>query len=661
MTMYFPARLRSRTVRGGATAGGAAPPLPSVDIDAVKAGLTLSVTENFDGTTLNASRWRVLAEPGRGQTSSLAPTLEWPDHWGHMSATDTTPSYIHNPAMVTVADSVLRLTWSRIGGVWNVGGITSAASYGAPRGTLFNAPTRGLVEFRFRVPVMPAGSGGFGAVWRMPRDDAFGVWPASGEIDDLEWTQHPDGLTVNGSGRNAYVNIPNNWGVNLAGNSSALTNPAVNILDGQWHTGATHQYANGDTEVLDFYLDGRRFHRATIPAASAARVRVPFVWLLTAQGPGFWGIGLPPDNTWLSWQVDPPVFEVDWLRHWVPTTPPPAIGDKPAVLYGAADYGLSLVFQDSFHVSDPPNLADDLWAFSPGSRNAPVAPPSTDINNTVRMATVEVGGKPARRVHKWIQPTGGWTGWAHTADIAGRAEMCVAVDWFVPTNWRYESATGRRDGKTCIGLTTAPAGPLPFEWHNAGDGGNRYPWEQGGGSGGACAHHGLNFSSPSNGDPYVGVYSHTLGYSGIASQRTKIPPTGQAGIAHPLARRFTIPRGRWVTIEFYIKIDTNGRNGVITVWMTDNGVTTREIHWSDLDLGGMLGVRNYATMPRQNNFTWGATPRSLNITTPALCRGLMSRHMYGGWPGGDSQSERNTFWNVYYGEWYTFNWRLYGK
>lgn len=356
----------------------------------------------------------------------------------------------------------------------------------------------------------------------------------------------------------------------------------------------------------------------------------------------------------------PSTYNAEFIPN--PPDPPSPTGDKPNVLIGAAGLGLASAFQDQFHIADPVNMAYNLWGAHAGSSNRPIAPPSTVFSNSCRMATVEVGGKPPRRVHEFRMPPQVWWGWTNSLDILpGTNKGAVAVDLFIPSSHRYESANNKRNGKTSIGLWT---GPNTATSHVGADGGNTYPWQQAH-AGGANAHHGFNFGFDTVDGPIkLLLYSHALGYSGTASKRTKLPnPDGSAGILHPVLgwTTFTVQRERWVTIEMFVQVDTNGQNGILSAWLTDQGVTTRVIHLTDLDFGGMTGTRNYATMPRQDNFTWGATPQSLVITQPSKVLGIMSRHMPGGWPGGDTTTDRNNWWNKvgYDGRFYYHNWRYF--
>lgn len=335
-----------------------------------------------------------------------------------------------------------------------------------------------------------------------------------------------------------------------------------------------------------------------------------------------------------------------------PPTPPP-VGDKPAVLYGTEGYGLPIIFQDTAHIADSSNMAGNLWNQWPGGRNAGIAAPSNNVNNTVVMQTVEVGGKPARRVFAFKRPQALWFGWEHTIvpPYVGYQQMVVAADIFIPTNYAFISADGKTDGKTCIGLITAPAGTPDFSMHSKAEGGNTWPWEQKWNNG-AVSHHGLNFSS-SGGNYYLKLYSHVLRIGGLSCQRKG---NGSGGLIGP---SFIVPKGRWVTIEMLVKVDTNGLNGVLSVWQTDLGVTTRVIHYTNLDFGSAVGTRYYTTQGRENGFSWGTTPQNMVLTSPAFCRGGVSREMPGGWSGTDTAASRAQYHNTSpNGVNYMYNYRL---
>jgi len=554
------------------------------ELDAVKAGLTLSITEDFDGSALNAARWRILGEPGRNQSSTLAPVLDWLDHWGRVSASDATPNYEHNPAAVSLSNSVLRLGWSYANGVWGAGGITSANSYGAPRGTLFNTPTRGLVEFRFRAPVTPAGTGAFYAVWRLPRDDAFGQHPASGELDDFEGTQHPDGIVANPSGLNAYTNLVNDWGgvpgINFAGNSGVLTNPAVSIRDGYWHEIATHQYPEGTEEVFDSYIDGRFYHRMRVPAAFAARVQTPFVWLITAQGPGFWGLGFPADASLASLY-----FELDWIRHWVPVTTPPVSGKTQSAPVLEA-LGLSYIGQDALGTANEPADSTDFFAPHMGSRNT-----NTDLGRPAfnRLGIVTFQGKRCLD-DKWFANQLIQLNYRTQRLPARYSEFGICVDVYYPSTFApipQQAGASTMHGKLALGMTVGTDLILvpghPYGWRTE----VCFPEDQHGGF------LGVNWTYRySTGNVEWGLYCHTVGgyVGGVDVQRSLANLGTNGAYSHPVpglpglnvTSKIVVPKGEWFEFTLRCKMDTNRRNGLIEWYV--NGV--RQQSWENLDLGG---------------------------------------------------------------------------
>lgn len=433
--------------------------------------------------------------------------------------------------------------------------------------------------------------------------------------------------------------------------------------DGQPHVWGM-MWSPGEDGTQEFYYDGYKY--ASRPKSTdtihSKLHGLRISWETDYPGPFGAGAADPSTET-AYFPKEIKIATVRVIRRRLP--PPPPSGDKPNVIYGPQGLGLSSIYQDQYHIADPSDLAYNLWNFSPGSYNGRIGNPTVPHSNTVRMATVTLGDKPARRVNEWRMPQTAWFGWKNSVDVVGSSKGSVTVDMFIPSDYKYKGigSDGRTDGKTAIALYTGPDGDNGG--HIGAEGGNTYPWQQGD-TGGVNAHHGLNFKhkdSNENGEFIeLGLYSHAIGYGGLASKRSQIPSTGAGGLIHPAIgwTGFLVPRNRWFTIEMFCQVDTNGQNGILSVWVTDNGITTRVIHLTDLDFGGMTGTRNYATMGRQDNFTWGTTPQSLVLTKPAKFRGIMSRHMPGGWPGVDDQASRNKFWNRYStGRWHTYNWRIW--
>lgn len=639
---------------GVPSTGTAVIPPATHNLDAVKAALTLSVTEDFNGSTLNSSRWRILGEPGMSQSSALAPVISWGDHYGKVSDVNSTPNYIHDPAKVSLADSVLRLGWSYSGGVWGAGGITSAASWGAPRGTLFNLPTRGLVEVKFRVPVLPLNSSAFYAAWALPRDDSYGVWPSSGERDFFEGTQHRDGVVVNGSGNHAYANLPNDWGINFAGNSSVLTSPAISMLDGQWHVISVDQHPEGSEEVIDHYLDGRHFHQMRVPAAYADRVRAPHVWILNAQGPGFWGVGVPATADLASY-----VFEIDWVKHWVVTTPPPP-ASKPTAAPVLQAKGLSLIWQDRLGEADAPTDDRQFFQATTGSRvqEDPVVSSlySFPGENNRRLSFVTFEGRPCLKTVYYANKHG-WMNYRSQYLQTGYRQFGLCVDIKYPSGFNLRSITGGDiHGKSMFGLMVGhsdvvkPGVSTDRGWATE----VKWPEDQWGGALGINWRY--NVSEPNS--VRYGWYPHVIGAYVNGADRFRLDRYSNLwqipGYPDPGSQ--AIPIGTWHRLELYGKVDTNRRDGVLEMWLNGNLIAG----CYNLDLGGWVGNRGlgYRTVGNGSN-----GDKSYSSGTGQLVgangggwrfRGIFIRDMIGG------STSLASLVPQYGGEYYAYNWRVYG-
>lgn len=621
-------------LHGIPSTGVAVIPPAAFDLDAVKAALTLSATEDFNGSTLNSSRWRILGEPGMSQSSALAPVISWGDHYGQVSDVNSTPNYIHDPAKVSLADSVLRLGWSYSGGVWGAGGITSATSWGAPRGTLFNLPTRGLIEVKFRVPVLPLNSSAFYAAWALPRDDSYGIWPSSGERDFFEGTQHRDGVVVNGSGNHAYANLPNDWGINFAGNSSVLTSPAISMLDGQWHVISVYQHPEGSEEVIDHYLDGRHFHQMRVPAAYADRVRAPHVWILNAQGPGFWGVGVPANADLASY-----VFEIDWVKHWVVTTPPPP-ASKPTAAPVLQAKGLSLIWQDRLGEADAPTSFQNFMNPYPSSRyhHCDFSPQVCDL----RVTPVTYDGKACLR-DRFSAGSPGILNYRSQYLPNTYSQLGICWDVFYPSGWNLRNQQGGAiHGKTLFGMICGHG-----DFHKPGVASYPRGWagevrEVKDVWGAMC---GLNWRY----DPrkptktLLHWYPHLVGAyvggqdrlrSGLYSNPSDVP-------GYPEPARYELSHGVWHRLELYGKMDTNRRNGVLELWV--DGVLVQALN--NLDLGGWVGNRGITSGAGQLVGANGGGWR---------WRGVACRSMIGGYTLATDLIPQ------YGGSSYVYNLRVYG-
>ena len=140
----------------------------------VPAGWTLVWSDEFDGDTIDPTKWDF--DLGNGFFDYQHQS--WVGGWGN----EELQFYTREPSNVFVKDSVLtiRALKESIHGC----GYTSARLKSRKRdGTpLFNK-LYGRFEFRAKVPW---GKGLWPALWLLPQHDRYGGWAASGEIDVME-------------------------------------------------------------------------------------------------------------------------------------------------------------------------------------------------------------------------------------------------------------------------------------------------------------------------------------------------------------------------------------------------------------------------------------------------------------------------------------------
>lgn len=615
--------------------GDGTPP-PAGDLDLVLAGLTLSWREEFDQATLNAGRWNILAEPGQNQASPLGPTLEFPDHWG---------AHTHDPELVTLQGSVLRLGWGVTGGAWRTGGITSASQYGAASSAKL-ASTYGVTRARVRVPVTAGNS--WGGVWQMPVANAYGAWPASGEIDGIEWTQQTD---LNAADRHiGYSNV-----ITAAGNNSrptsSLVDPSFDILDGRFHEWAWYRRLVGSDVVITFYVDGRQYGDVTLTGSAAAPFKEPFYFLATAQL-GWWGAGLPPDETLASQYM-----EVDWIEQWVATSQP--AGSKPTEAPVLQAKGLSLIWQDRLGETDAPTDDRDFFQTTTGGR-VHEDPASDDYPSDPkrRLSFVSYDGKPCLKVtytagaHGWIQYRAQYLPQRYR-------EFGLCVDVKYPAGYNLRSTTNKNIyGKTLFGLAIGHPDynkigvPTSRSW--AGE--VTWPEDQWGAACGINCKYNLSYPDSVE----YGWYPHVIGAYVNGADKFRLDKYSNVynipGYTDPGVYR--VPIGDWHRLELYGKVDTNRRDGVLEMWV--DGVLRKALY--NLDLGGWVGNRGLA-----RNVVGGhgyAGDNSQSAGTGQLVgssgggwrfSGVFIREMIGGWTASPDLIP------LYGGSYYAYNWRVYGK
>lgn len=162
-------------------------------------------------------------------------------------------------------------------------GCERTGSMEQPLNPVRSARLRTADAFRFkygRVEVaakMPAGDWLWPAVWLMPRDNVYGSWPASGEIDlvelrgNRELLQH-DGVNVGAEQLQQTLHFgpyPDGGGGSAAASSVASAQAEVNVANG-----AASTVAGGSDPLLAGAGDGRShqsaaFVRSAKPAGTA--------------------------------------------------------------------------------------------------------------------------------------------------------------------------------------------------------------------------------------------------------------------------------------------------------------------------------------------------------------------------------------------------------
>lgn len=151
-----------------------------MSIAQVPAGWTLVWNDEFDGDTIDTTKWDF--DLGNGFFDYQHQS--WVGGWGN----EELQFYTREPSNVFVKDSVLtiRALKESVHGC----GYTSARLKSRKRdGTpLFNK-LYGRFEFRAKVPW---GKGLWPALWLLPQHDQYGGWAASGEIDVMEIIGEPD-------------------------------------------------------------------------------------------------------------------------------------------------------------------------------------------------------------------------------------------------------------------------------------------------------------------------------------------------------------------------------------------------------------------------------------------------------------------------------------
>lgn len=142
--------------------------------DQAPAGWTLVWSDEFDGAQVDGAKWDFDLGNGFFQYDQNA----WIPGWGNREL----QYYTRESQNVFVKDGMLHLRAlreGRDGAGYTSGRLTTRKRDGSE---LFSK-TYGRFEFRAK---LPTGQGVWPALWMLPRDDKYGGWASSGEIDVTE-------------------------------------------------------------------------------------------------------------------------------------------------------------------------------------------------------------------------------------------------------------------------------------------------------------------------------------------------------------------------------------------------------------------------------------------------------------------------------------------
>lgn len=261
----------------GPGCGGERPPKPT------GGKYACSFDDDFAGSTLDTSKWMV-------QETS----------WSGFHA-GTSGCYVNDPDNISVGGGLLNLT-SRVEDEAFVcksptGDYTTDRT-AATVGTAWTfAQTYGRFEFRAKFPDAAA-QGVHSALWLYPRDNTYGRWPSSGEIDVAEWF----------SGKPTHVYPSVHYAGEVFGESTGFDCPVPGASTGY------HRYAVEWTPtVMRFLYDGNLcFQHSWTPSAPLVAPQPfdqPFYLVLTQVFGGGWNAITADTPTSATLQVD-------WVRVW---------------------------------------------------------------------------------------------------------------------------------------------------------------------------------------------------------------------------------------------------------------------------------------------------------------------------------------------------------
>jgi beta-glucanase (GH16 family) len=250
--------------------------------------LACTFDDEFNGTSLDTSKWVVQQTANSGFTNAPGPTMA---------------CFVDSPNNVSVSGGFLNLTVRKEAAPFNcpVGSQSFSTSYTSGMVTTYGlfSQAYGTFEVRAKLPAS-AIQGLQETFWLWPVNSSqYGTaWPASGEIDIAEfYSQYPN-LDIPYIHYNAAA--PDS---NVTASNCTITPGTFNTYGLEWSPGSLVVTYNGQICLIDH-------PNPAAPLTGAEPFDKPFMILLT-QTLGIGGNVFEPDTTPL-----PATTQVDWVRVW---------------------------------------------------------------------------------------------------------------------------------------------------------------------------------------------------------------------------------------------------------------------------------------------------------------------------------------------------------
>ncbi|OEK05607.1 glycoside hydrolase [Roseivirga misakiensis] len=162
--------------------------------------------------------------------------------------------------------------------------------------------TKGKADWqygRFEVRAkIPGGKGNWPAIWMLPRENKYGGWPRSGEIDIMETVGYAPGM-VHGT---VHTQSFNHMYGTQKGDSTLVSD-----FDENFHVYSVEWFRNR----IDFFIDGERYHSFdnTGKGADDWPFDHPFYLILNVAIGGSWG-----GKNGIANDIFPNRMEIDYVR-----------------------------------------------------------------------------------------------------------------------------------------------------------------------------------------------------------------------------------------------------------------------------------------------------------------------------------------------------------